>query len=80
MRTEAVEPAGVTAAAPFYSPAILAEGRRMLFISGQGPRDVNADLETQVRQTFEQIRSIVQEAGGDMGRIPYWKPPGTGTD
>jgi enamine deaminase RidA (YjgF/YER057c/UK114 family) len=69
MKSEAIQPAGVKTAAPFYSPAIRAEGGRLLFISGQGPTDINADTETQVRQTFEQIRSIVQGAGGDMGNI-----------
>ena len=52
-----------------YSPAVIAEGRRMLFISGQGPRDLNADIETQIRQTFERIRSIVTAAGGSMNDI-----------
>jgi enamine deaminase RidA (YjgF/YER057c/UK114 family) len=69
VKSEAIQPAGVTTAAPFYSPAVLAEGRRLLFISGQGPRDVNADIETQIRQTFEQIRSIVEAAGGGMGNL-----------
>lgn len=52
-----------------YSPGILAEGRRIVFISGQGPRDLNADIETQLRQTFERIGSILKAAGGSMSDI-----------
>ena len=49
-----------------YSPGILAEGRRIVFVSGQGPRDLNADPETQIRQTFERIRSVLEAAGGSL--------------
>jgi len=49
----AIQPEGVATAAPFYSPAILAQGQQVLFISGQGPRDYEADIETQIRETFE---------------------------
>ena len=52
-----------------YTPAILAEGQRLLFISGQGPRDYNADVETQFRQTFERIKLILEQAGGTMANI-----------
>jgi enamine deaminase RidA (YjgF/YER057c/UK114 family) len=69
MTLQAIQPAGVTTAAPFYSPAILAEGQRLLFISGQGPRDDDADIETQIRQTFEQIQAIAEAAGGGMQNI-----------
>ncbi len=41
----------------------------MLFISGQGPKNYEADIEAQIRETFEQIRSIVEAAGGGMGNI-----------
>lgn len=56
-------PAGAPAAAAGYSPGILAEGRRVLFVSGQGPADLKADLETQLRQTFDRI-GLVLKAGG----------------
>ena len=52
-----------------YSPAIVAEGRRLVFVSGQGPRDLNVDIETQLRQTFERIKSILEAAGGSMNDV-----------
>lgn len=69
MKIEAIQPATVSTAAPFYSPAIRAEGNGLLFISGQGPRDLDADLETQFRQTFEQIQTLVTAAGGTLGNV-----------
>jgi len=52
-----------------YTPGILAQGQRLVFISGQGPRDYNADMETQFRQTFERIKVILEQAGGSMRSI-----------
>jgi enamine deaminase RidA (YjgF/YER057c/UK114 family) len=49
--------------APGYSPAIVAEGRRVVFVSGQGPRDLKAAMETQIRQTSDRI-GLVLKAGG----------------
>jgi enamine deaminase RidA (YjgF/YER057c/UK114 family) len=69
MQSKAVQPPGVATAAPFYSPAIIADGSRVLFISGQGPRDFDVDIETQIRQTFEQIQAIVNEAGGTVQNL-----------
>jgi enamine deaminase RidA (YjgF/YER057c/UK114 family) len=69
MKSKVIHPVDVQTAAPGYSPAILAEGRKLLFISGQGPRDMEADAETQIRQTFEQIRELVDAAGGSMRHI-----------
>ena len=69
MKIERVAPSGVEAASASYSPAILAEGGKTLFISGQGPRDLEADPETQIRQTFEQIGSILAAAGASFGNV-----------
>lgn len=69
MKIEAIQPATVATAAPFYSPAVRAEGSGLLFISGQGPRDLDADLETQFRQTFEQIQTLVTAAGGTLANV-----------
>jgi 2-iminobutanoate/2-iminopropanoate deaminase len=52
-----------------YSPGIMAEGRRLVFISGQGPRDLKADIESQMRQAFERIKAVVETAGGSMDNI-----------
>jgi enamine deaminase RidA (YjgF/YER057c/UK114 family) len=56
-------PQGAPAAAPGYSPGIAAAGRRVVFVSGQGPQDLKADMETQIRQTFDRI-GLVLKAGG----------------
>lgn len=52
-----------------YTPGVFAEGQRLVFISGQGPRDYEADRETQFRQTFERIKVILEQAGGAMWNI-----------
>jgi enamine deaminase RidA (YjgF/YER057c/UK114 family) len=69
MQSHAIAPPSVPAAAPGYSPAVLAEGRQVLFISGQGPADLDADMETQFRQCFERIGTLVKEAGGGWGNV-----------
>jgi enamine deaminase RidA (YjgF/YER057c/UK114 family) len=66
---KAVRPANAPAADKGYSPAIIAEGRQLLFISGQGPKDVKADMETQIRQTFDKIGAILKEAGGTFANV-----------
>src|SRR5712691_4883285 len=52
MNIKALNPPDAPAADVGYTPGILAEGQRMVFISGQGPSDYNADMETQFSQTF----------------------------
>src|SRR5262245_44181852 len=61
-KLQGLSPKGAPAAAPGYSPGIRAEGRRVVFVSGQGPKDVKADMEVQIRQTFERIGLILKEA------------------
>src|SRR3954465_6368699 len=63
---KAIRPANAPSADKGYSPAIMAEGRRLLFISGQGPNDLKVDMETQIRQTFDKIGLILKEAGGSF--------------
>jgi enamine deaminase RidA (YjgF/YER057c/UK114 family) len=62
-------PDGAPAAAPGYSPGIVAEGRRVVFISGQGPKDLGADTETQVRQAFDHIGLVLKAAGASFGDV-----------
>ena len=69
MQSKAITPASVPAVASFYSPAVLAEGAQMLFVSGQVPRDLDRDSETKVRQTFEQIGTLLDEAGATWRNI-----------
>ncbi|MBI2478171.1 MAG: RidA family protein [Planctomycetia bacterium] len=66
MKSKVIHPVDVQTAGPGYSPAILTAGGKLLFISGQGPRDMEADVE---RQTFEQIRELVDAAGGSMRHV-----------
>lgn len=76
VKRTALHPQGAPAADSGYSPAILAEGRRLLFISGQGPEDLTADMETQIRQTFDRIGMLLKEAGGSFANVviirSYW--------
>ena len=48
----------------------------MLFISGQGPEDYNADMETQIRQTFDRIGLLLDAAGASFANVEilrsYW--------
>lgn len=76
MKRTALHPAGAPAADAGYSPAILAEGSRLLFISGQGPEDLTVDMETQIRQTFDRIGLLLKEAGATFANVvivrSYW--------
>jgi enamine deaminase RidA (YjgF/YER057c/UK114 family) len=66
---QALFPAGAPAAAPGYSPGIAASGSRVVFVSGQGPADLKADMETQMRQTFDRIGLVLKAAGADFKHI-----------
>jgi enamine deaminase RidA (YjgF/YER057c/UK114 family) len=65
-RLQGLQPAGAPAAAPGYSPGIRAEGHRVIFVSGQGPSDLKADMETQIRQTFDHIGLVLKAGGGSF--------------
>jgi enamine deaminase RidA (YjgF/YER057c/UK114 family) len=73
---KALRPEGAPSADSSYSPAILADVGKMLFISGQGPEDIHADMETQIRQTFDRIGILLKEAGATWGNVviirSYW--------
>lgn len=60
---QALFPPGAPAAAPGYSPGIVASGGRVVFVSGQGPEDLTADMETQLRQTMDRIGIVLKAAG-----------------
>jgi len=68
-KLEALVPEGAPTAAPGYSPGIRAEGRRVVFVSGQGPKDLKADMETQIRQTFDRIGLILKAAGASFRHV-----------
>ena len=75
-KREALRPAGAPAADVGYSPAIVAQGQRLVFISGQGPNDIKADMETQIRQTLDKIGILLKAAGGSFANVvmvrTYW--------
>ena len=69
MNIHPVFAAGASAEDAGYSPAILAEGRKMLFISGQVPNNVKANPETQIREAFVKIEKLLQTAGGSFANV-----------
>lgn len=76
VKRQALHPEGAPAADIGYSPAILAEGKKVLMISGQGPKDQKADMETQIRQTLDKIGLLLKAAGGSWANVVmvrhYW--------
>ena len=76
VKRQALHPEGAPAADIGYSPAILAEGKKLLMISGQGPKDQKADMETQIRQTLDKIGLLLKAAGGSWANVVmvrhYW--------
>jgi enamine deaminase RidA (YjgF/YER057c/UK114 family) len=65
-RIRGLRPEGAPAAATGYSPGIVAEGKRVVFVSGQGPADLKADMESQIRQTFDRIGLVLKAAGASF--------------
>lgn len=70
-RKQALRPAGAPSADAIYTPGILAEGSRLLFVSGQGPDEkyFKADMETQIRQTFDRIGLILKAGGASFENV-----------
>lgn len=65
-----IDPDGAPAADSGYTPGIKAEGgQTVIFVSGQGPEDYDADMETQMRQTFDRIGKILAEAGAGFENV-----------
>ena len=79
-RRQGLHPEGAPAAASGYSPGIRAEGRRVVFVSGQGPKDLKADMETQIRQTFDRIGYVLKAGGASFRDVVMirglLRPPG----
>lgn len=75
-KIRALHPEGAPAADASYSPAIVAEGKQLVFISGQGSEDYTADMETQIRQTFDRIGILLKAAGASFANVvlvrSYW--------
>jgi enamine deaminase RidA (YjgF/YER057c/UK114 family) len=64
-----LSPSGAPAADNGYTPGIAVEARKLLFVSGQGPRDRKADMESQMRQTLEAIAKVLEAGGASMKDI-----------
>jgi len=65
-----LDPDGAPAADSGYTPGIKAEGgQTVVFVSGQGPKDYDADMETQMRQTFDRIGEVLAEAGATFDDV-----------
>ncbi len=76
LKRQALHPPGAPAADVGYSPALLVQGQRVLFISGQGSKDHHADMETQIRQTLDRIGILLKAAGASFANVvmmrSYW--------
>ena len=73
---KALSPGGAPSADAGYSSGNVATGNRLVFVSGQGPEDRRADMETQIRQTFDRIALVLEEAGASFENVvilrSYW--------
>jgi reactive intermediate/imine deaminase len=67
-----IAPAGIKPAGP-YSPGILTTD--FLYVSGQGAKNAEGqippDMESQLRQCFENVKAIVEAAGLTMEHVVY---------
>jgi 2-iminobutanoate/2-iminopropanoate deaminase len=58
-----------------FSQAVLASGRRTLYVAGQTAWDPHknliggSDLAEQAKQTFQNLRSVVEAAGATLGDV-----------
>ena len=64
-------PGGLPPADSGYTQGILAEAGRLVYVSGQGPDDLNADMETQLRQTLENIGEVLEVAGASFQNVVF---------
>ncbi|MFV2065521.1 MAG: Rid family hydrolase [Pirellulales bacterium] len=64
-----LHPNGAPAADTGYSPGIAAQPGKIVFVSGQGPQDLDASMETQMHQTFERIGRVLEEGGASFAHI-----------
>ena len=75
MPTKVIQPKGLSDPRPRYSQGILAEGGRLLFIAGQTASDGQGnvvgkgDIKAQTRQVFENIKAVLEAAGGSFDNM-----------
>jgi 2-iminobutanoate/2-iminopropanoate deaminase len=72
MRRAVTPPGSAKPSAP-YSPGIVEQG--FLFVAGQGPLDgstgdyVKADIRTETRRVFDNLKAILEAAGSSLDRV-----------
>jgi enamine deaminase RidA (YjgF/YER057c/UK114 family) len=70
-----IQPKKLTDPRPRYSHGIVVKPGRLLFIAGQTARDEKGnivgigDIEAQARQVLENIKAVLEEAGGTFDDI-----------
>jgi 2-iminobutanoate/2-iminopropanoate deaminase len=75
MATRVIQPTGLADPRPRYSQGILAEGGKVLFIAGQTASDASGnvvgkgDIKAQTRQVFENLKAVLEAAGGSLDNI-----------
>jgi enamine deaminase RidA (YjgF/YER057c/UK114 family) len=65
----ALAPGGLPPADSGYSQGILCEAGRLVCVSGQIPDDLNAPVETQLRQILEKIGKVLGQAGASFENV-----------
>lgn len=75
MKKEIIAPKTLSKPLGIYSPAVKAEGNRLLFISGITARDKEGnvvgkgDIKLQTRQVLENIKAVLDESGATFDHI-----------
>jgi 2-iminobutanoate/2-iminopropanoate deaminase len=75
MSTKVIQPKSLNDPRPRYSQSILADGGKLLFIAGQTASDKDGnvvgkgDIKAQTRQVFENIRAVLEAAGGSFDNL-----------
>jgi 2-iminobutanoate/2-iminopropanoate deaminase len=75
MARKTIQPQSVNDPRPRYSQGILTEGGKVLFIAGQTASDKDGnvvgkgDIKAQTRQVFENIRAVLETAGGSFDNL-----------
>jgi 2-iminobutanoate/2-iminopropanoate deaminase len=73
--SQVIQPKGLSDPRPRYSQGIATQGGKLLFIAGQTASDKNGnvvgkgDIEAQAKQVFDNLRAVLQEAGGSFENL-----------
>lgn len=75
MARQVIQPKTLNDPRPRYSQAIVTEGGKLLFIAGQTASDKagnvvgKGDIKAQTRQVFENIKAVLEAAGGSFDNL-----------